>query len=85
MFVNSIKHLRSVGNLLKQLKVPAYLLHAHMQQRQRLKNLDRFKASTECVLVVRVPASARGGGRVSIGCARQRPWRAARDWRAAAG
>lgn len=34
-------------------------LHASMQQRQRLKNLDRFKASDNCVLVC-TDVAARG-------------------------
>ena len=49
MFVNAISCLRRVLALLTLLHVPVFALHAQMQQRQRLKNLDRFKVPTFCV------------------------------------
>jgi ATP-dependent RNA helicase DDX24/MAK5 len=45
VFVNAISCLRRVTALLKILKVPVEGLHAGMQQRARLKALDRFKAA----------------------------------------
>jgi len=39
------------------LKIPIYELHAQMQQRQRLKNLDRFKNQENCILVATDVAS----------------------------
>ena len=32
-------------------QVPVFPLHAQMEQRQRLKNLDRFKADDKCIIV----------------------------------
>lgn len=43
VFVNSIANIKRIVPLLHMLKVPAWPMHAAMQQRQRLKNLDRFK------------------------------------------
>lgn len=40
-------------------KIPIYGLHANMQQRQRLKNLDRFKSNVKGVLVA-TDVAARG-------------------------
>lgn len=54
VFVNAISTLKKVVLLLAELGIPALGLHAHMQQRQRLKNLDRFKAQDHAVMVVRV-------------------------------
>lgn len=45
VFVNAISCLRRVVALLKILRVPVEGLHAGMQQRARLKALDRFKAA----------------------------------------
>ena len=41
VFVNSIDCLQRVRSLLDLLFLKPHPLHAHMQQRQRLKNLDR--------------------------------------------
>jgi ATP-dependent RNA helicase DDX24/MAK5 len=41
------------------LKLPVHLLHAKMQQRQRLKNLDHFKASKNGILIC-TDVAARG-------------------------
>ena len=45
IFSNSITSTKRVSNLLSFLKIKNYCLHSKMQQRQRLKNLDRFKAN----------------------------------------
>ena len=58
VFVNAISTLKKVVLLLAELGIPALGLHAHMQQRQRLKNLDRFKAQDHAVMVVRVSCAA---------------------------
>ncbi len=52
----SIKRL--VG-ILQLLQLPAFPLHAQMQQKQRLKNLDRFKSLRNVVLVA-TDVAARG-------------------------
>ncbi|OMJ25647.1 ATP-dependent RNA helicase MAK5 [Smittium culicis] len=57
VFVNSISALRRLVPILTNLKIPAFPLHASMQQRQRLKNLDRFKESPNGVLVASDVAS----------------------------
>lgn len=51
VFVNTIDCIKRLLTILQSLKIPVYGLHAQMQQRQRLKNLDRFKESGNCVLV----------------------------------
>ena len=51
IFANSIAVVRKLSTLLRMLDLPVYALHAQMQQRQRLKNMDRFKAAKNCVLV----------------------------------
>ncbi|KAL7747047.1 ATP-dependent RNA helicase [Sorochytrium milnesiophthora] len=51
VFVNSIATLRRLVPLLTHLKLPVYGLHAQMQQRQRLKNLDRFTANENSILL----------------------------------
>lgn len=58
MFLNSIKALKALAHTMTLLELPVFALHAHMQQRQRLKSLDRFRASTRAFLVVRAPAAA---------------------------
>ncbi|KAJ8653378.1 hypothetical protein O0I10_010924 [Lichtheimia ornata] len=51
IFVNSIDAIRRLIPVFKLLNIDVLGLHAQMQQRQRLKNLDRFKASDKAVLV----------------------------------
>ena len=52
VFVNSIDAIRRLVPILTKLGVSnVFGLHAEMQQRQRLKNLDRFKTSQQTVLV----------------------------------
>ena len=43
IFSNSITCTKRVSSLLNFLKVKNFCLHSKMQQRQRIKNLDRFK------------------------------------------
>ena len=59
VFVNAISAVRRVAAMLKLLGLPAQALHASMQQRQRLKALDRFKADSAGVLVA-TDVAARG-------------------------
>jgi superfamily II DNA/RNA helicase len=59
VFVNSVTTLRSVSALLAALRVPVHTLHAHMQQRQRLQHLERFRADPHGVLVA-TDVAARG-------------------------
>ncbi|ORX50228.1 P-loop containing nucleoside triphosphate hydrolase protein [Hesseltinella vesiculosa] len=51
LFVNSIDAIRRLVPVFRLLNVEVLGLHAQMQQRQRLKNLDRFKANDKAVLV----------------------------------
>eukprot|EP00998_Keelungia_sp_KM082_P001028 NODE_111_length_2627_cov_56.035600_g107_i0.p1 GENE.NODE_111_length_2627_cov_56.035600_g107_i0~~NODE_111_length_2627_cov_56.035600_g107_i0.p1 ORF type:complete len:809 (+),score=251.06 NODE_111_length_2627_cov_56.035600_g107_i0:332-2428(+) len=51
VFVNSIHCAKRLASLLKVLQLPAFALHASMQQRQRLKNLDRLKNQENCIIV----------------------------------
>eukprot|EP00039_Didymoeca_costata_P010368 m.139618 g.139618 ORF g.139618 m.139618 type:complete len:242 (+) comp14802_c0_seq1:1228-1953(+) len=59
VFVNSIDCIRRLLSLLQLLGIPAHALHANMQQRQRLKNLTRFKERDVCVLIA-TDVAARG-------------------------
>jgi len=45
IFTNSITCAKRVASILDFLKVKNYVLHSKMQQKQRLKSLDRFKAA----------------------------------------
>lgn len=51
IFANSIDCIRRLVSLLTLLQLEPLRLHAGMQQRQRLKNLDRFRANPRAVLV----------------------------------
>lgn len=42
VFVGSIDGIRRITPLFELLKVPVYPLHSQLQQKQRLKNLDRY-------------------------------------------
>nr|CAG8433417.1 13248_t:CDS:10 [Entrophospora candida] len=57
IFVNSIDSIRRLVPILKLLKIEVIGFHAQMQQRQRLKNLDRFKANDNVVMVASDVAS----------------------------
>ncbi|CAO3586996.1 unnamed protein product [Absidia cylindrospora] len=51
IFVNSIDAIRRLVPIFRLLGVEVLGLHAQMQQKQRLKNLDRFKENSKSVLV----------------------------------
>ncbi|KAJ1955826.1 ATP-dependent RNA helicase [Linderina pennispora] len=51
VFVNSIDAIRRLVPILRLLQVPVFGLHAQMEQRQRLKNVDRFRDTPNAVLV----------------------------------
>lgn len=49
IFCNSIQCTKRVSSILEFLKIPNWCLHSKMQQRQRLKNLDRFKKGVQAI------------------------------------
>lgn len=51
VFVNSIDCIRRLIPIMNLLNIKTYGLHAQMQQRQRLKNLDRFRDSDNALLI----------------------------------
>lgn len=59
LFVNAISTTKRLLPLFKLLQVPIYGLHAEMQQKQRLKSLERFKANENAVLIA-TDVAARG-------------------------
>lgn len=59
VFVNAISSVRRVAAILKILRLPVQPLHAGMQQRARLKALDRFKADENAVMIA-TDVAARG-------------------------
>lgn len=67
VFVNAISSVRRVAALLRLLGLPAAPLHAEMQQRQRLKALDRFRSDAAGVLVA-TDVAARGLDIQDVAC-----------------
>lgn len=59
VFLNAIHQVRRLAGLLALLGLPVFALHAEMQQRQRLKKLDSFRAHAKGVLVA-TDVAARG-------------------------
>ncbi|PWA56000.1 hypothetical protein CTI12_AA361700 [Artemisia annua] len=59
VFCTSIAALRHISSLLKLLEVNAWTLHAQMQQRARLKAIDRFRGNEHGVLLA-TDVAARG-------------------------
>jgi ATP-dependent RNA helicase DDX24/MAK5 len=59
VFVNSIDCIRRLVPILSLLHPYIFPLHAEMQQKQRLKNLERFKANENSVLIA-TDVAARG-------------------------
>lgn len=59
VFLSSIDGIRRLSPLMELLNLKAFPLHSQMEQRQRLKNLDRFKATTNAVLLA-TDIAARG-------------------------
>ncbi|KAI9105268.1 P-loop containing nucleoside triphosphate hydrolase protein [Phlyctochytrium arcticum] len=51
VFVNSIDAIRRLVPVLGLMNIVALPLHAELQQRQRLRNLDRFRENPEAVLI----------------------------------
>jgi len=51
VFVNSIDAIRHLVPMMQLLGVDALGMHAQMQQRQRLKNLDRFKSNPRAFMI----------------------------------
>lgn len=58
-FVNSIDSVKRVTPLLKELGLEAFGVHSDMAQKQRLRSLERFKASPHAILVA-TDVAARG-------------------------
>lgn len=59
VFVGSIDGIRRLVPLLEQLRLPVFPLHSQLQQKQRLRNLERFKAAPDGVLIA-TDVAARG-------------------------
>merc|ERR1711990_1282427 len=59
VFVNAISCALRLNGLLAPLKLPVQSLHANLQQRQRLKHLDRFKSNSNGILIA-TDVAARG-------------------------
>ncbi|OWZ74759.1 ATP-dependent RNA helicase MAK5 [Cryptococcus neoformans Bt85] len=59
VFVNSIDSIRRLLPLFTLLQLPIFPLHSHLQQKQRLKNLDRFKSNPNGILIA-TDVAARG-------------------------
>ncbi|KAH9937987.1 DEAD-domain-containing protein [Amylocystis lapponica] len=59
VFLSSIDGIRRLTPLMDLLGVPAFPLHSQLEQRQRLKNLDRFKSTPHAVLLA-TDVAARG-------------------------
>ncbi|KAH8090622.1 P-loop containing nucleoside triphosphate hydrolase protein [Filobasidium floriforme] len=59
VFVGSIDGIRRLIPLFEMLKMPVYPLHSQLQQKQRLKNLDRFASSPNGILIA-TDVAARG-------------------------
>jgi ATP-dependent RNA helicase DDX24/MAK5 len=51
VFVNSIKTLRRLTSFCEELNMTHLSLHAGLEQKKRLKNLDVFKASSNCFMI----------------------------------
>ncbi|WVO14692.1 hypothetical protein L204_102330 [Cryptococcus depauperatus] len=59
IFVNSIDSIRRLAPLFNLLQTPLLPLHSHLQQKQRLKNLERFKKDRKSVMIA-TDVAARG-------------------------
>eukprot|EP01080_Neovahlkampfia_damariscottae_P000804 gene804-9054_t len=51
VFANSISNVRRLYGVLNLLEVPSTILHGELQQKQRLKNLEKFQKNDNCVLI----------------------------------
>ncbi|KAL3626109.1 hypothetical protein CASFOL_029658 [Castilleja foliolosa] len=59
VFCTSIAALRRISSLLRVLSINVWTLHSEMQQRARLKSVDRFRANEHSILIA-TDAAARG-------------------------
>ncbi|CAL5395148.1 unnamed protein product [Camellia sinensis] len=59
IFCTSVAALRHASSLLRVLGINVWTLHAQMQQRARLKAIDRFRGNEHCILVA-TDVAARG-------------------------
>ncbi|ETV87006.1 hypothetical protein, variant 1 [Aphanomyces astaci] len=59
VFLNAISGVRKLAGVLHLLKMPVFALHAEMQQKQRLKKLDQFRAHEKGILIA-TDVAARG-------------------------
>ncbi|KAI0281809.1 P-loop containing nucleoside triphosphate hydrolase protein [Russula aff. rugulosa BPL654] len=59
VFMSSIDGIRRLAPLLELLGLPTFPLHSQLEQRQRLKNLDRFKSHAHSILLA-TDIAARG-------------------------
>ncbi|RHY27596.1 hypothetical protein DYB32_010017, partial [Aphanomyces invadans] len=59
VFLNAISGVRKLAGVLQLLKLPVFALHAEMQQKQRLKKLDQFRANEKGILIA-TDVAARG-------------------------
>jgi len=59
IFANAISMVRRLAAILKLLQLPVTAMHSSMQQRQRLKALERFRGSDSAILVA-TDVAARG-------------------------
>ncbi|THH03666.1 hypothetical protein EW146_g10368 [Bondarzewia mesenterica] len=59
VFLSAVDGIRRLLPLLELLGLPAYPLHSQLEQRQRLKNLDRFKSHPNAILLA-TDIAARG-------------------------
>jgi ATP-dependent RNA helicase DDX24/MAK5 len=51
VFTNSITNVRRLYGILSLLEVPVTLIHGELQQKQRMKNLEKFQNEENCVLI----------------------------------
>ncbi|KAH9152264.1 hypothetical protein AeRB84_005275 [Aphanomyces euteiches] len=59
VFLNAISGVRKLAGVLQLLKLPVFALHAEMQQKQRLKKLEQFRAHDKGILIA-TDVAARG-------------------------
>ncbi|KAI5954160.1 MAK5 [Candida margitis] len=63
VFANSIDSVKRLIPLLENLKIPAFAIHSSMEQKQRLRSLERFRAAlekNETAVLVASDVAARG-------------------------
>jgi ATP-dependent RNA helicase DDX24/MAK5 len=53
VFANAVSVVRRIAAVAKLLQLPVVSLHAQMEQRARLRALERFRADPHCILIVR--------------------------------